>query len=605
MWTCCPGSAYAQTDTDPFAASNSKSKDDDPFAAANRITDKPAPPAKKIPTADRIDFEVSVSPQRVQRGETVQLKIRGIPRPGYHTYPLTQRSADLAQDPAGLSTLIYEETSGLKPLWPIAETPPEFVKEEGVGEKGGDAFLLEHKKPFTWSQDLLVLPDTQPGTKMLRFHVKLQVCNESSCVWGEHPFEKTIEVSDELPARLSPALRQRLQAKPPEIKVIASPQAAPSKNAVTETERAKTANSGSSLALIGFLWNGVIWGAVSLLTPCVFPMIPITVSFFLKQSEKAHHPAIVMASVYSLTIVVVLTVGGVLLIPILQPFSQHWVTNLILGALFLFFALSLFGMYEIRLPSSLANYTSAQEGRGGLAGTMFMALTFTIISFTCVAPFYGGFIALSAAAQSVADWVKLTLGALAFSVTFASPFFVLALFPSLLRTLPKSGSWMNTIKVVMGFLEVAAALKFLRAGELYLFAGAKFLTYDLVLGMYIALALMCGLYLLNLYRLPHDDEAAGNLGVPRLLFALLFLSLGLYLMPGLFKTSTGQQQRPAGEVFNWLDSFLLPDASEALAVETPTNGKSERLAWLGNLDKGLKQAEEQKQLVFVDFTGLT
>jgi thiol:disulfide interchange protein DsbD len=124
--------------------------------------------------------------------------------------------------------------------------------------------------------------------------------------------------------------------------------------------------------------------------------------------------------------------------------------------------------------------------------------------------------------------------------------------------------------------------------------------------MYVALALMCGLYLLNLYRLPHDDEPAGNLGVPRLLFALVFLSLSLYLMPGLFKTSTGQNQRPAGTVFDWLDSFLLPDTSEALAVETPTGGnQSGRLAWLGNLEKGLKQADDQKKLVFVDFTGLT
>src|SRR5207248_1065098 len=108
-----------------------------------------------------------------------------------------------------------------------------------------------------------------------------------------------------------------------------------------------------------------IWGAISLLTPCVFPMIPITVSYFLKQSEKQHHRPFTMALTYSATIVSVLTLGGILLIRILQPFSQHWVTNSVLGALFLFFALSLFGMYEIRLPTGLANLTSAQEGRGG------------------------------------------------------------------------------------------------------------------------------------------------------------------------------------------------------------------------------------------------
>ncbi len=168
-----------------------------------------------------------------------------------------------------------------------------------------------------------------------------------------------------------------------------------------------------------------------------------------------------LAAIYSSTIAVVLTVAGVLLLRLVQPVSQHWATNLVLGGLFIFFALSLFGMYDIMLPSWLGRLTAGGEGRGGLLGVVFMALTFTIISFACVAPFYGGFIALTASASSATDWIKLALGALAFSVTFALPFFVLALFPSLLKALPKSGSWMNTVKVVMGFLELAAAFKFL------------------------------------------------------------------------------------------------------------------------------------------------
>src|SRR5437588_8158211 len=156
---------------------------------------------------------------------------------------------------------------------------------------------------------------------------------------------------------------------------------------------------------------------------------------------------------------------------------------------------------------------------------MFMALTFTLMSFACVAPFYGAFIGLTASAQSATDWLRLALGAVSFSATFASPFFLLALFPSLLRRLPKSGSWMNTVKVIMGFLELAAAIKFLRAFELLYFAQAKLLTYDLVLGMYVVIALLCGFYLLNLYRLPHDDAPAEHVGVPRLLFGMAFLTL--------------------------------------------------------------------------------
>jgi thiol:disulfide interchange protein DsbD len=380
----------------------------------------------------------------------------------------------------------------------------------------------------------------------------------------------------------------------------------------------------------------VLFGFLSLITPCVFPMIPITVSFFLKQSEKATKPPppapdptggtgvvavlappaaavrrgphpVLLAAVYSGTIVVVLTLGGVLLIPVLQPFSQHWITNLVLGGLFVFFALSLFGMYDIALPSGLAGLTSAREGRGGFAGVVFMALTFTIISFACVAPFYGGFIALSAS-SSAADWLKLCLGAFAFSAAFASPFFLLALFPFLLKRLPKSGSWLNSVKVVMGFVELAAAFKFLRAAELYLFGKADFLSHDLVLGVYVALAVACGLYLLNVYRLPHDHDAPHGLSVPRLLFSIAFLALGLYLLPGLFRFGGGEKQRPAGAVFAWLDSFLLPDpvddsVAQGGAPESP--GQAKGLVWSGDLQAALKQAEAEKKLVFLDFTGIT
>ena len=171
---------------------------------------------------------------------------------------------------------------------------------------------------------------------------------------------------------------------------------------------------------------------------------------------------------------------------------------------------------------------------------MFMALTFTIVSFACVAPFLGGFGGTSAASQiTLLDRI---LGGLAFAATFASPFFVLALFPTLLKKLPQSGSWLNSVKVVMGFLELAAALVFFRTSELVLLPHASLFTYDLVLGLWIGIMLLCGLYLLNLYRLPHDTPAE-HLGVPRMLFGLLFIALGLYLLPALFKGGADGEKR--------------------------------------------------------------
>jgi thiol:disulfide interchange protein DsbD len=343
--------------------------------------------------------------------------------------------------------------------------------------------------------------------------------------------------------------------------------------------------------LLSFVLQGVFWGAVSLVTPCVFPMIPITVSFFLKQSESKHHRPLVLASVYSGTIIIVLTIAAVALLSAFRWLSINPVMNIGLGALFVFFALSLFGMYEIELPSGLAQFTSSREGQGGLLGTIFMALTFTIISFACVAPFLGGFGGTAAGTDQ--QWLHRILGGLAFSVTFASPFFVLALFPSLLKTMPKSGNWLNSVKVVMGFLELAAALKFFRAGELVLLPSPELFTYDFTMGLYVAISLLCGLYLLGVYRLPHDTPSE-NLGVMRVMWALAFLGLGFYLFPAAIKTYNpeGERQRPSGAVFAWIDSFLLPDDQTDLP-------------WVGDLDDGLKKAAGAGKLVFVDFTGKT
>jgi thiol:disulfide interchange protein DsbD len=295
-----------------------------------------------------------------------------------------------------------------------------------------------------------------------------------------------------------------------------------------------------------------------------------------------------MAAVYCATIVAVLTAGGIALVHVLQVISQHWITNVFLTGVFIFFALSLLGMYEIELPSGLANLTGSREGKGGLVGIIFMALTFSIISFACVGPIYGAFITLEASG-GVVGWLQRILGPLAFALAFSSPFFVLALFPTLLRSMPKSGSWMNSVKVVMGFLELAAAFKFVRAAELNFLAASKYFSFDLVLGIYVALAVACGLYLLNVYRLPHDHDAAESIGVPRLIFGLIFLSFAFYLLPGLFKDDHGRSQKPNGVAYEWVSAFLLPD---------------ERSEWRTDLAEALARAERENKPLFIDFTGL-
>jgi thiol:disulfide interchange protein DsbD len=527
----------------------------------------------EVPPKDRLKVSAVFEPAEAQRGGTATLKVTLAPAPGYHTYPTKQ--ADPKAD-SFVTSIEFPDLKDFTPAKDWQEPKPKLVDEKDLKIKFGiyeEKAILENK--------MMVAKDATPGDKKIKIKLATQVCDEKGCI----PVNETLEV----PVTISSA--------PPVADATAGFPADVAKSNSTDMD------------LLHFLGQGIFWAIISLMTPCVFPMIPITVSFFLKQSEREHHRPLTTAVVYSATIIVVLTGAGLALIQVIQPFSQHWLTQILLGVLFIVFALSLFGMFEIKLPGFLTNLTTTQEGRGGLIGTVFMALTFTIISFTCVAPFYGSFIALSASASTAADWTKLGLGALVFSTTFASPFFILALFPTLLRSLPKSGSWMNTMKVVMGFLELAAAIKFLRAGErALLHTRTEYLTYDLALGMYVALGLVCGLYLLNVFRMEHDDRIE-HLSTPRMLLGLAFLTLSFYLLPGLFKHDGGEPQRPNGKVFEWLEAFLLPDplpvAPATAAGGGKTENKSTRLAWIGNLEKGLKQARDQKKYVFIDFTGAT
>jgi len=325
------------------------------------------------------------------------------------------------------------------------------------------------------------------------------------------------------------------------------------------------------------------------------------VSIFLKQAHGSLRERLKLAAVYCLTIVTVLGASAFALLKFMAWLSAHPLTNLFLGGLFLVMALSLFGMYELTLPNFMARRLQAKQAKGGTLGTVFGALAFTVISFTCVAPFLGGFAGISAAGSAstsliVVPTTREILGGLAFASAFAAPFFVLALVPGLLKALPKSGGWLDSVKVVMAFLELAAALKFFRTAELGVFSPPEYFTYDLVLGGWVAISVACALYLFNLYRLPHDEERP-NIGVPRLLFAVTFLGLAMYLLPALFKGPDGKGPRPAGAVYAWVEAFLLPEKP----AEVGTDLKDA-------IDRSLARAKKENAAprpIFLDFTGVT
>lgn len=570
------------------------------------------------------EVSVEVNPPKALPGEMVTVKITITPQPGCTTYPF------------------FANQTSKNNFVPKADHPLVFIgplkNPDGMEKKLSTEKKLEdvYKHAVTWELKAVVSPKATATAGPIELRPFLQICDKEKCDFVRKvsiPLEILAGEPKKVPDEYAGWVQAHLSGdpipldgskSPPAVGSTQTPPKQPIEPPVPTPPTAKPADKPEHVGLIkkaplptdeyakqmddlagkigqqkvtreggllGLLLTAAFWGLVSLATPCVFPMIPITVSLFLKQSHQNAAGAARLAGVYCLTIIVVLGASAVLMLSVFRALSVNPWMNIALGALFVVFALSLFGMYEITLPNFLLRGAEAGRKKGGLIGTIFGAVAFSIVSFTCVAPFLGGFAGLASSGQ-YQQW-ELVLAGLTYATAFASPFFILALVPSLLKALPRSGGWMDTVKAVMGFLELAAALKFFRTAELRWLPMPTYFTYDIVLIGWVVIAAACGLYLLGLFRLPHD-ETHERIGVPRLMFALLFLGLGAYLIPGVFKGPDGKPQRPGGVVFAWVDAFLLPE---------PSSGSE--LPWGTDLPGAIKKADESKRLVFVDFTGTT
>ena len=279
-------------------------------------------------------------------------------------------------------------------------------------------------------------------------------------------------------------------------------------------------------------WLCLLTGLLAVLTPCVFPLVPVTVSFFLKRS-KSKAEGIRNALWYSFSIIAIYTIPTVIITQVfgdkaLYTISTHPVTNLLFFAIFIIFAISFFGAFDISLPNSWANKSDEKASKGGLAGIFFMALTLVIVSFSCTGPIVGTLLG-----QTSSQGVSLApvLGMLGFGLGLALPFSLFALFPSLLKSLPKSGGWLNTVKVTFGFIELALAMKFLSTADLIYHW--RLLDRDIFLVIWIIIFGLLGLYLLGKLKFSHDSDLP-FITVPRLFFAIASFSFALYLFPGLW-----------------------------------------------------------------------
>jgi len=376
-------------------------------------------------------------------------------------------------------------------------------------------------------------------------------------------------------------------------------QTAESRDVVKTVE---TVDPAAGKSLWAFALAAFVAGLFALLTPCVFPIIPMTVSYFTHQENGK-----VKALLYGFSIVLIYTLIGTVVSRLNGPafanfLSTHWLPNLLFFAIFFVFGLSFLGLFEIVLPSGFVNKMDAKADKGGYAGIFFMAFTLVLVSFSCTGPIVGSLLVASAGGEVI----KPIIGMAAFSSAFAIPFTLFALFPQWLKSLPKSGGWLNTVKVVLGFLELALALKFFSiADQVYHW---RLLDREVYLAFWIVIFSMLGLYFLGKIRTPHDS-AVETVSVPKLLMSIVTFTFVVYMIPGMWgaplkalagylppqstldfdlsKRVSGVAQASSGEAKKYTDLFHLPHELDGFF----------------DYKEALAYAKKVNKPVFIDFTG--
>ncbi|MDE7128466.1 MAG: thioredoxin family protein [Bacteroidales bacterium] len=475
---------------------------------------------------------------------------------------------------------------------PDSPTSVEFDEPQGYSLSGS---LYELSKPSDYegmkvffkeikiAQDIVLLQDEA----IIKGEISWLSCTETSCISPEF-FNFSISTANAGSSESASVKTQEINA---------------GNTSITAEEESR-----------GFNWaliiEAILWGFAALLTPCVFPMVPMTVSFFMKGSSS---PAAgrFKASMYGLFIVLLYTVpisliilitrvvgGDAVTADIFNWLATHWLPNIIFFIVFMIFAASFFGAFEIVLPSKLVNKSDRGADKGGLLGIFFMSLTLVLVSFSCTGPIVGSVLIKATQGQF---WEPM-IAMLAFSVAFALPFTILAFFPSLLKNLPKSGGWLNSVKVVLGFIEVALGFKFLSVADQTYHWGL--LDREVYLAIWITVFSLLGLYLLGKIRFAHDDKTE-HVSVKRLALSIAVFSFVVYMIPGMF-----------GAPLKALSGYLPPISTQDFVIGAGSSAQASStkeskydlhlphgLQGYFNLKEGLEAAKAEGKPVFVDITG--
>jgi len=438
--------------------------------------------------------------------------------------------------------------------------------------------------------------------------IEYQACDNKSCISDTKVFSFDLAGSKTYTAPVAVVAADTAVAKMADT-VASAP--ADSTKATAAVDSSKPLDDGKTpLWLFFILAFGA--GLIAILTPCVFPMIPMTVSYFMKSGSNGK----IQASIYGFSIIAIYTLFGTVVAVLFGAefsnwISTHWIPNVLFFLIFVIFAASFFGYFEITMPNWLVNKSVSAEDKGGTIGTVFMAFTLVLVSFSCTGPIVGTILVESVGGQIL----KPIIGMLGFSLAFAIPFTLFALFPQWLNKLPKSGGWLNTVKVVLGFIELAFALKFLNIPDQTYHWGI--LDREVYLGFWIVIFTMMGFYLLGKIKFPHDSDYPVVKSFPRLMLIIATFTFVIYLIPGLWGA-------PLKGISGWLPPMETQDfdvtaivrdnsgsggsASKGNIAETPKYSNTalkipHGLKGYFDYDEALKASKVLNKPVFVDFTG--
>lgn len=558
-------------------------------------------------------WSFSTTKLNVKKGETVELIFKTELEKGWYMYS----AGNFEMAPAALFN--FEKNSTFELIGSIKPIGDKPKNDEYIGKY---RYFVDHAefrqkikilavKPIikgTYefstcsSENGICLPPKEENFEFDQFDVKGEIVPEKNIsVIKNNSYETISEIpkndlkSDTVLANIP--INEPLHNQ----KAIPTPQVSNSKHIQAE--------SGESI--IQFFFLAFISGLVALLTPCVFPMIPMTVTFFLN-SGNSRKDGIFKAFIYGFSIVFIYTIIGTVVSKLAGPeaanfLSTHWLPNIFFFIVFLLFAFSFLGMFEITLPSWIINASDQRADKGGLLGIFFMAITLVLVSFSCTGPIVGTILVQSAGG----DTLKPMIGMFGYSLAFAIPFTLFAIFPSWLSNLPKSGGWLNTVKVVLGFLELALAFKFLSlADQAYHW---RILDREINIAIWIAIFSALTLYLFGKITLPHDDKLE-RLTVPRLITAMMVLSFVIYLIPGMFgaplKGLSGYLPPLKNHDFD-LSKMLYPQESKTVAVTALCDEPFYKdilqlphgIQGYFDYTQAVNCAKISKKPIFIDFTG--